>query len=122
MMSRLNYDNLVLGRMHVDYLELIKKRKIVEFEWVPFGLNRNIFTHIMPLHYGFPLQDLKSSNSYFRSSFKRILGDFLNKLNQIYKGVHHKHLLFLFGDDFQFTNDNLYANLDYLVDIFQNQN
>ena len=57
MMSRLNYDNLVLGRMHVDYLELIKKRKIVEFNWVPFNLNRNIFTHIMPLHYGFPIQD-----------------------------------------------------------------
>ena len=122
MMSRLNYDNLVLGRMHVDYLELIKKRKIVEFNWVPFNLNRNIFTHIMPLHYGFPIQDLKSSNGYFRSSFKRFLGEFLNKLNQIYRGIHHKNLLFLFGDDFQFTNDNLYANLDYLVDIFQNPN
>ena len=76
----------------------------------------------MPLHYGFPIQDLKSSNGYFRSSFKRFLGEFLNKLNQIYRGIHHKNLLFLFGDDFQFTNDNLYANLDYLVDIFQNPN
>ena len=122
MMSRLNYENLVLGRMHVDYLELIKERKIVEFNWVPFDLNRNIFTHIMPLHYGFPIQDLKLSNSHFRYNFKRISGDLLKKLKEIYRGVHHKNLLFLFGDDFQFTNDNLFSNLDYLVDMFQNPN
>lgn len=120
MMSRLNYDNLLLGRMHVDYLELIKNRKIVEFQWVPFNLNKNIFTHIMPLHYGYPMQDLKSYNSHFRSNFKRILREFLTKLNEIHRGVHHNNLIFLFGDDFEFKNDNLFANLDYLVDMFQN--
>ena len=122
MMSSLNYENLVLGRMHVDYLEIIKNRKIVEFQWVPFDLNKNIFTHIMPLHYGFPMNDLKSSSGYFRSSLKRFLGEFLRHLNQIYRGIHHKNLLFLFGDDFQFRNDNLFGNLDHLVDVFQNPN
>ena len=122
MMSRLNYDNIVMGRMHVDYLEIIKNRKIVEFNWVPFNLNKNIFAHIMPLHYGFPVQDLKASNSYFRSSFGRIIRDLLDNLKQIYKGVHHKNLLFLYGDDFQFKNDNNFGNIDYLVDMFQNPN
>ena len=122
MMSRLNYDNLLLGRMHVDYLEIIKQRKIVEFQWVPFNLNKNIFTHIMPLHYGYPIQELRQYNSGFRSNFKYFLRQFLNKLNEINKGIHHKNLIFLFGDDFEFKNDNLFRNLDYLVDMFQNPN
>ena len=122
MMSRLNYDNLLLGRMHVDYLEIIKQRKIVEFEWIPFNLNKNIFTHIMPLHYGYPIQDLKSSHNYFRSSFKRFLDNLLRNLKEIYRGIHHKNLIFLYGDDFEFSRDYLFSNIDYLIDMFQNPN
>ena len=122
MMSRLNYDNLLLGRMHVDYLEIIKQRKIVEFEWIPFNLNKNIFTHIMPLHYGYPIQDLKSNHNYFRSSFKRFLDNLLRNLKEIYRGIHHKNLIFLYGDDFEFSRDYLFSNIDYLIDMFQNPN
>ena len=64
----------------------------------------------------------KASNSYFRSSFGRIIRELLDNLKQIYKGVHHKNLLFLYGDDFQFKNDNNFGNIDYLVDMFQNPN
>ena len=35
LMTQFDYENIVLGRMHLDYLELLKKNKNIEFYWQP---------------------------------------------------------------------------------------
>ena len=48
--SQMGFDSLVLGRMHIDYLELMKDKKLLEFNWDMFGKgnsNKNILTSLI---------------------------------------------------------------------------
>jgi len=52
--------------MHHDYLDLLKEKKLLEFNWDMFGKgnsNKNILTHVLALHYGYTqfLQDLEDN-------------------------------------------------------------
>ena len=87
LMTQFKYENLVLGRLHLDYLNLLKKNNNTEFYWQPFDdyiSNKTIFTHILPLHYGFNLfqNELGQSNDEF--SFE-VNDHLLTLLNHIKK-------------------------------------
>ena len=117
--SQMGFDSLVLGRMHIDYLELMKDKKLLEFNWDMFGKgnsNKNILTHVLALHYGYTqfLQDLEDNVNH-------VMPKFINHLNQILKGIRHKNILFLFGDDFKYTNDFLFKNIDILKSQFESK-
>ena len=122
-MTQLNYENLILGRLHIDYLELLKKNNNTEFYWQPFDnfiSNKTIFTHILPLHYGFNLYqaELGSNNIEFSDEISKFL---LILLEHIYKssiGLRHKNILYLYGDDFQYKDKNLFLNMKCLMNKF----
>ena len=123
--TQFNYENLVLGRMHLDYLDLLKKKNSTEFYWQPFDKNistQKIFTHILPIHYGFRsyLKELGNSHEIFIGSVKEYLLQLFEKLKESYIGLKHKNIMFLFGDDFQFKDKNLFSNLDSLINAFNN--
>lgn len=120
LMAQLNYENLVIGRMHVDYLELFKKNNWTEFYWHPFGnlgSSKKIFTHILPLHYGFALfqKELGDKNEDFCKSAKYYLFILLDHLKEAYKGLIHNNIMFLYGDDFAFKDNNIFLNIDCLM-------
>ena len=115
--SQMGFDSLVLGRMHHDYLDLLKEKKLLEFNWDMFGKgnsNKNILTHVLALHYGYTqfLQDLEDNVGI-------VLPKFISFLSEILKGIKHKNILFLFGDDFKYTNDFLFNNIDNLKNQFE---
>ena len=114
--AQAGFEQLVLGRFHLDYLEYLKKNKRYEFYWEMFGnksSEKNILTHILALHYGYTLflPDLENN-------IDRIMPSFISKLKEIYDGIHHKNLLFLYGDDFKFETDYLFKNIDDLITKF----
>ena len=119
-LSKLNYENLVLGRLHYDYLNLLKDNKNIEFNWAPFS-NRTILTHILPLHYGFRLfqEDLGKWDSEFDSIIEAICTDLFNNLKESSRGLRHNNIMFLYGDDFEFKDISLFSNIDKLIDLIK---
>ena len=114
--SQMGFDSLVLGRMHENYLELMKEKKLNEFYWDMFGdgnSNKELLTHVMALHYGYTLflPELEESTD-------SVMPLFISKLQEILKGIKHKNILFLFGDDFKFSNDVLFNCIDNLIRQF----
>ena len=117
--SQMDFDSLVLGRMHSDYLDLMKDRKFLEFNWDMFGKgnsNKQILTHVLALHYGYTqfLQELEDN-------VETIMPAFITNLQEILKGIKHKNILFLYGDDFKYTNDFLFRNIDNLKEQFNSR-
>ena len=117
--SQMDFDNLVLGRMHNDYLDLMKNQKFLEFNWDMFGngnSNKPILTHVMALHYGYTqfLQELEDN-------VDTVMPSFIANLNEILKGIQHKNIMFLFGDDFKYTTDFLFRNIDNLKSQFDSK-
>ena len=117
--SQMDFDNLVLGRMHNDYLDLMKNKKFLEFNWDMFGndnSNKHILTHVLALHYGYTqfLQELEDN-------VESVMPSFIANLNEILKGIKHKNIMFLFGDDFKYTNDFLFRNIDNLKNQFDSK-
>ena len=117
--SQMGFDSLVLGRMHHDYLDLMKKNKLLEFNWDMFGngnSNKPIFTHVMALHYGYTqfLEELENN-------IQTVMPQFIAKIQNIYQGIKHNNILFLFGDDFKYTNENLFKNIDILKSQFESR-
>ena len=125
LMTQFGYENIVLGRMHLDYLELLKKNKNIEFYWQPFDnsiSNKTIFTHILPRHYGFTLyqKELENKNEDFCKKAKKHLIKLLKHIKDSLIGIRHKNILFLFGDDYKFKDENLFLNIDCLINAFYN--
>ena len=117
--SQMGFDNLVLGRMHNDYLDLMKNKKFLEFNWDMFGngnSNKPILAHVMALHYGYTqfLQELEDN-------VDTVMPSFIANLNEILKGIQHKNIMFLFGDDFKYTTDYLFRNIDNLKTQFDSK-
>ena len=119
-LSKLNYENLVLGRLHYDYLDLLKDNQNIEFYWAPFS-NKSILTHILPLHYGFNLfqEDLGKWDSDFDSNIDQIYTDLFNNLKESSRGLRHNNIMFLYGDDFQFKDSGLFSNIDKLINLIK---
>ena len=127
LMAQLNFKNLILGRMHVDYLELFQKKNWTEFYWLPFDNNnsyKTIFTHILPLHYGYSLfqRELGSDNKEFCKDAKYTVLLLLNHIKKAYQGIIHKNIMFLYGDDYAFKDKNLFLNIDCLMNVFNDIN
>ena len=125
-LSQLNYDNIIMGRMHEDFLSLMKENKMTEFYWEPFGKNSNdkkILTHILPLHYGYEMyhNEMGFPHEDFKVNTEIILNTFINNLKDAMKGLKHNNILFLYGDDFRFKDNNLFLNLDSIIDAFGNK-
>ena len=125
LMTEFDYENIVLGRMHLDHLELLKKEKNMEFYWQPFDnfiSNKTIFTHILPFHYGFTLhqKELGDKNVTFCKEAKNHLLTLLKHIKDSYTGLRHKNILFLYGDDYTFQDINLFSNIDCLLEAFNN--
>ena len=125
-LSQFNFENLVLGRMHMDFLEKMKQDKTIEFYWKPFdGINssKKILTHVLALHYGYDLffQDLGLPNEDFSRNIKNYIETLILNLKEIWKGLKHNNILFLYGDDFRFKDNNLFLNLDSIIDAFGNK-
>ena len=122
--AQMNFENLVLGRMHKDYLELMKDRKMTEFYWEPFGSssNKKILTHVLPIHYGYDLfmQNLGAYNDEFIGNIRMILDDLISHFELILKGIKHKNIMFLYGDDFRFKDEQLFLNIDSLIKSITN--
>ena len=124
-LSELNFENLVLGRMHDDFLELMNREKKNEFYWELFGNpKKKIFTHVLRLHYGYILflEDLGLEYENFVQNINQIKENLIDKFNLIKSGIKHKNIMFLFGDDFKYKDNNLFLNIDYLIknNIFKN--
>lgn len=119
-LSKLNYENLVLGRLHYDYLNLLKNEKNTEFYWAPFS-NKPILTHILPLHYGFNLfqEDLGKIESEFETNLDQICTDLFNNLKESLRGLRHNNIMFLYGDDFQFKDSTIFSNIDKLIKLIK---
>ena len=125
-LSQLNYDNIIMGRMHEDFLSLMKENKMTEFYWEPFGKNSNdkkILTHILPLHYGYELFHIEMGflHEEFKENIENILNTFINNLKDAMKGLKHNNILFLYGDDFKHKDNNLFLNMDLIKNIFENE-
>ena len=115
--SQMGFDSLVLGRFHENYLELFKDKKLLEFYWDMFGNNnseKKILTHIMALHYGYTLfiPELEDHT-------ESVMPKFIMKLKEILKGIKHKNILFLFGDDFKYKDGSLFNCIDNLKNQFE---
>ena len=126
-LSQLNFENLVLGRMHLDFLELMKREKKLEFYWEPFdsvNSNKKILTQVLALHYGYDLyfQDLGFENEEFKRNMRNTIEVLITNLKEIKRGVKHSHILYLFGDDFRYKDNNLFLNMDSIIRAFQNNN
>ena len=123
-LSELNFENLVIGRMHDNFLELLKKEKKDEFYWELFGNpKKKIFTHVLRIHYGFQLflPELGYQHEEFVSSINQILQNLIDKFIEIESGIKHKNIMFLYGDDFKYEDNNIFLNIDYLINnIFKN--
>ena len=125
-LTQLGFENLVLGRMHTDFLELMKNEKKIEFFWEPFGKNSNkkILTHVLPLHYGYMLYlaDLEMPNGDFKTNINYIVNFLIDFLKEVKKGLKHNNIMFLFGDDFKHKDKNLFLNIGSLIDYFKAHN
>ena len=123
-LSELNFENLVIGRMHDDFLELIKRERKDEFFWESFGNpKRKIFTHVLRLHYGYELflPDLGFQHEEFVNNIKQIGQILIDKFIIVQSGKKHKNIMFLYGDDFKFEENHLFLNIDYLIkNVFKN--
>ena len=123
-LSELNFENLVIGRMHDDFLELIKRERKDEFFWESFGNpKRKIFTHVLRLHYGYELflPDLGFQHEEFVNNIKQIGQILIDKFILVQSGKKHKNIMFLYGDDFKFEDNHLFLNIDYLIkNVFKN--
>ena len=122
-LAQLNFENLVLGRMHFDFLELMKNELKTEFYWDPFGnnnSNKKILTHVLPLHYGFEqfFLDLSTPNDDFEKRLIYILPDLMNHLKNAWRGLKHNNIMFLYGDDFKYKDNNLFLNIDSIINAF----
>ena len=120
-----NFENLVLGRMHVDFLELMKKEKKTEFYWEPFGnnsTNKKILTHILPMHYGYELYllEIGQENGEFKNNLKYIFDKLIDYIKESARGLNHNNIMYLYGDDFKFKDNNLFLNLEEIMKVFKN--
>ena len=126
-LTQLKFKYLVLGRMHIDFLELMKNETKIEFYWKPFGnqnSNKKILTHVLPLHYGFTqyMDFLGKNNELFRASLKHNIYSFINNIKEAMRGLRHNNIMFLYGDDFHFQDNKLFANIDSLINSFDKYN
>ena len=115
-LSELNFENLVIDRMHGDFLELMKKEKKSEFYWELFGNpKKKIFTHVLIFHYAFDL--FGSELGYQKEDLFKNISQIMNKLIDRFKtmvgGIKHKNILFLYGSDFAYKNNYYFLNIDY---------
>ena len=85
--------------------------------------SKKILTHVLALHYGYDLffQDLGLPNEDFKMNIKYYIETFIINLKEIWKGLKHNNILFLYGDDFRFKDNNLFLNLDSIIDAFGNK-
>ena len=126
-LAQLKFKYLVLGRMHLDFLELMKNEKKIEFYWKPFGnknSNKKILTHVLPLHYGFTqyIDFLGKDNYRFKENLKRNMDKYIINIKEACRGLRHNNIMFLYGDDFLFKDNNLFLNIDALIDAFNKHN
>ena len=122
-LAQMNFEYLVLGRIHLDFLDLMKNEKKTEFYWDPFGnnnSNKKILTHILALHYGFALylQDLGLPNEEFKNNLNNIIDNLIYNFKEIMKGIRHNNIMYLYGDDFKHKDNNLFLNIDSLINLF----
>ena len=122
-LAQLNFKYLVLGRMHVNFLDLMKSNQKTEFYWDPFGnnnSNKKILTHVLPLHYGYTffLGDLELSHYDFKKNLRNIVENFINNIKDTWEGLRHNNIMFLYGDDFKHKDNNLLLNIDSLINAF----
>ena len=85
--SQIGFDSLV-GRMLHDYLELLKDKKLLEFNWDILekgNANKNILIHFLALLYCYKqfLQDLEDN-------VKRVMQKFISYLYEILKEIKYK--------------------------------
>ena len=122
-LAQMNFEYLVLGRIHLDFLDLMKNEKKTEFYWDPFGnnnSNKKILTHILALHYGYELylQDLGLPNEEFKNNLNNIIDNLIYNFKEIMKGIRHNNIMYLYGDDFKHKDNNLFLNIDSLINLF----
>ena len=122
-LSELNFENLVIGRMHDDFLELMRKEKKLEFNWELFGNpKKEIFTHVLSFDYGFILDSvLGSPHENLSQNIRQIVDKLIDRFNSISSGIKHKNILLLYGGDFNYKDNSNFLNIDNLIkNVFQN--
>ena len=124
LISELNFENLVIGRMHDDFMEKMRNEKKLEFFWEFFdNSKKKIFTHVLRYHYGYGLYliELGSGHDEFVNNINQIVQNLINVWNSILSGMNHKNILFLYGDDFNYQDNHNFLNIDYIIkNICQN--
>ena len=126
LLAQMNFENLIIGRIHEDFLELMKNDKKLEFYWDPFGnnnSNKKILTHVLALHYGYImyLSNLGLPNEEFKYKLKDIIYKLILYLKEILKGIKYNNIIYLYGEDFKYADNNLFLNIDTLIDLFNNK-
>ena len=123
-LSELNFENLVLGRMHGDFLELMRKEKKSEFYWEFFGNpKKKIFTHVLIFNYAFNLfkSELGYQQEELFKNITQIMDKLIDRIKIMVSGIKHKNILFLYGSDFAYQDNHNFLNIDSLIkNIFQN--
>jgi len=123
-LSELNFENLIIGRMHDDFLELMKKEKKLEFNWELFGNpKKKIFTHVLAFDYGFNLYEsvFGPPQENLSQNIRQAMDKLIDRCNSISSGIKHKNILLLYGGDFNYKDNHHFLNIDYLIkNVFQN--
>ena len=120
-LKQMNFDKIVLTR--IDYLE--RKDRInnhnLEFIYDPFGLGKEIFTHISYHHYN-PRKILRNypgdkKINLTEEELKDVCEKFYEEMKEERVGYRTNNLLLYYGEDFAFNEADInYENIEMIMD------
>ena len=120
LINQMGFDKIVLTRLnHQEKLYRIVNKNL-EFYYDAFGLNQSIFTHISFDHYNEVTKpDYFSGDLKLKiddKKLKRIAENFYDLMMERREGYRHNNVLFYYGDDFTFQEENInYENIEMLM-------
>jgi hypothetical protein len=118
-LSELGYENLVIVRIDYKEKDLRKSTKEMEFIWKPyFSVDQgksSIFTHITHGHYDPDLPFYYEKRHIMKWELREIAAKAFTSFLNIAKAYRTNNILVLYGDDFKFTNDMDFLNIEMLM-------
>ena len=123
-LSQLGFENLVLVRIDYKEKEIRKSKKEMEFIWKPYHSvdqgKANIFTHITHGHYDPDLPFYYEKRPIENWELPAIANKAYFSLENISSAYKTKNVMVLYGDDFKFTNDMDFKNMEIFMDFIKN--
>jgi len=125
LMKKLGFQNLVIVRIDYRDKENRKKNQEMEFLWKPYSSIDNgkseLLTHITWAHYS-PENDLLNKflngNTFSSDTINRNLNNIYEHFKEVRKAYKSNNIMFLYGDDFTFSNKSAFENMENLIRLF----